>query len=187
LAIGDSIMIDIKTDLEGLLPGIAIDAVVGQHLTQAEATVPTLKANGDVGNRLIVELGTNGPFTPTQLKAFLGSLGPMERIVLLNTRVSQPWQTQVNQVIATVAATYPNAVLVDWYAASAGHPTYFWTDGIHVNPTGQRVLATLIVQALNTPPPTTTTTTTTTAPKATPPKPKGAGHKGTTTTAAAAK
>ncbi len=114
LAIGDSIMIDVKTDLEALLPGIAIDAVVGQHLGQAQATVPNLKADGDVGNRLIVELGTNGPFTPTELKTFLNSLGPMQKVVLINTRVTQPWQTQVNQVIATVAASYPNTTLLDW-------------------------------------------------------------------------
>ncbi len=42
---------------------------------------------------------------------------------------------------------YPNkAVLVDWYAASAGHPEYFW-DGIHLTPRGARAYTDLIAAA----------------------------------------
>jgi hypothetical protein len=33
--------------------------------------------------------------------------------------------------------------LVDWYAASADHPEYFW-DGIHLTPRGARAYADLI-------------------------------------------
>ncbi|HVX23524.1 MAG TPA: acyltransferase family protein [Acidimicrobiales bacterium] len=182
LAIGDSIMIDVKTDLQAALPGINIDAYVGQQLVQALDDVPTLKADGDVGNRLVLELGTNGPFTATQLKTLLNQMGPPEKIVLINTRVPRPWQTTVNNTIDAVARTYPNATVLNWYAASAGHPTWFYTDGIHLNPTGAKQLATLIVQALSTPPPTTTTTTTTTAPRATTTTKAKGRSKGTTTT-----
>jgi peptidoglycan/LPS O-acetylase OafA/YrhL len=171
LAIGDSIMIDVAPYLQQMLPGINIDGAVGQQLYEAQETVPTLKTNGDVGNKLIIELGTNGPYSPTQLKTLLNSLGPMQKIVLVNTRVPRPWQTQVNQVIATVASSYPNVTLLNWYADSANHPTWFYTDGIHLNPTGAKELATLMVQALNAPlpkpTPTTTSPTTTTAPKST--------------------
>ena len=181
LAIGDSIMIDVKTDLQALLPGINIDAFVGQQLVEALNDVPTLKANGDVGNRLVLELGTNGPFTATQLKTLLNQLGPSQKIVLINTRVPRPWQTTVNNTLNEVARTYPNATVLNWYAASGGHPTWFYTDGIHLNPTGAHHMATLIVQALNTPPPTTTTTTTTTVPKTTTTKAKGQSKNTTTT------
>jgi peptidoglycan/LPS O-acetylase OafA/YrhL len=166
-AIGDSIMIDVAPYLQQMLPGVDIDAKVGQQLVQVLATVPTLKADGDVGNRLIIELGTNGPYSPTQLRTLLNSLGPMQKIVLVNTHVPRPWQTQVNQVIATVAASYPNITLLNWNADSANHPTYFYTDGVHLNPTGAKYLATLMVQALNAPLPKATTTTTAAAPKTT--------------------
>jgi peptidoglycan/LPS O-acetylase OafA/YrhL len=152
-AIGDSIMVDASTDLEAMLPGIVIDAKVGQQLYQVQSTVPQLKANGDIGDRLILELGTNGPYSTTQLETLLNSLGPMKRIVLVNTRVPRPWQTQVNATIATVAAHYPNATLVNWFADSANDPQYFYTDGIHLNPTGAQYYASLIVQALDAPSP----------------------------------
>jgi len=153
-AIGDSIMVDASTDLEAMLPGIVIDAKVGQQLYQVQNTVPQLKANGDIGNRLILELGTNGPYSVTQLETLLNSLGPMKKIVLINTRVPRPWQTQVNATIATVAAHYPNTTLMNWYADSANDPQYFYTDGIHLNPAGAQYYASLIVQALDAPLPT---------------------------------
>ena len=52
-----------------------------------------------------------------------------------------------NEVLADGARRYPDrAVLVDWYAASAGHPEYFW-DGIHLTPRGARAYADLIAAA----------------------------------------
>jgi len=150
-AIGDSIMVDASPYLTQMLPGIVIDAKVGQQLYQVQATVPSLEANGDIGTRLILELGTNGGYTVTQLETLLTSLGPMKKIVLVNTRVPDPWQTEVNATMATVAAAYPNVTLMNWYADSANSPQYFYTDGIHLNPVGARVYASLIVQALDAP------------------------------------
>ena len=69
-AIGDSIMVDAAPYLQQLLPGIAIDAQVGQQLYQVQAAVPQLKAEGVVGNRLILELGTNGPYSAAQLQTW---------------------------------------------------------------------------------------------------------------------
>jgi peptidoglycan/LPS O-acetylase OafA/YrhL len=164
-AIGDSIMIDMAPDLQRMLPGIIIDAQVGQQLYQVQSQVAQLKAAGDIGNQLILELGTNEFFSVAQLESLLNSLGPMKKIVLANTRVPEPWEIPVNQTIATVAQTYPNATLVDWYTASANQPQYFEPDGIHLSPAGSQYYATLITQALEAPPPPPPTTTTTTVPK----------------------
>ncbi len=147
-AIGDSVLVDAATDLQHLLPGIVIDAKVGQQLYQVQATVPSLKANGDIGTRVVIELGTNGPYSAAQLTGLLNSLGPLQEVVLINTRVPRPWQTQVNTTIATVAKTYPHATLLNWYAASGANPQDFYTDGIHLNPGGSQYFATLIANAL---------------------------------------
>ena len=106
-----------------MLPGIAIDAQVGQQLYQVQRSVAQLKAEGAVGDRLILELGTNGPYTVSQLEHLINSFGPLRRIVLVNTRVPRPWQDQVNETIAAVAETYPNATVVDWYGDSAAYPS----------------------------------------------------------------
>ncbi len=150
-AIGDSIMVDAAPYLEQLLPGITIDAKVGQQLVQAQADVAQLRAQGLIGDRVIVELGTNGPFTAQQLEAFLASLGPMRRIVLVNTRVPRPWEQPVNATIDAVAQITPHARLVDWYDASAATPQYFYPDGVHLDPAGARFYASLLAQAVEAP------------------------------------
>ena len=166
-AIGDSVMVDAAPYLQQMLPGIVIDAQVGQQLYQVQDQAAQLKANGDIGNRLILELGTNGYYSVAQLQSLLTSLGPMKKVVLVNTRVPQPWEQAVNQTIAAVAQSDPQVTVVDWYDASAATPQYFYPDGIHLNPQGAQYYASLLVKALDTPvppPPTSTTTTTTTTP-----------------------
>jgi peptidoglycan/LPS O-acetylase OafA/YrhL len=152
-AIGDSIMIDADPYLQQLLPGIVVDAQIGQQLTQVAADVGQLKAQGDVGTRLILELGTNGYYSPTQLVALLHALGPMRRIVLVNTRETRPWEQGVNQTIAQVARSYPNTTMVDWYTVSANQPQYFEPDGVHLTPTGARAYASLLARAVQPPTP----------------------------------
>ena len=106
-----------------------------------------------MGNRLILELGTNGPYTVAQLETLLNSLGPMRKIVLVNTHVPRPWQQQVNDTIAAVAQTYPNAVMVDWNADSANCSQCLYPDGVHLDPAGARYYASLLAAALVAAPP----------------------------------
>ncbi len=147
-AIGDSIMIDAAPYLKKYLPGIAIDAVVGQQIWQVQAAVPQLKKEGAVGNRLIIELGTNGGYTPSELLQLINSLGHMKKIVLVTALVPDPWESEVNSSIATVARTLPNVSVVNWYKIGQKHPNYFYPDHIHLNPVGAKFYAKLIVRAL---------------------------------------
>ncbi|MGH8988850.1 MAG: acyltransferase family protein [Acidimicrobiales bacterium] len=149
--IGDSIMVDAAPYIQQMLPAAVIDAQIGQQLYQVQEAVPQLKKDGDVGDELVLELGTNGYYTAAQLKTLLDSLGQMRRIVLVNTRETRPWEQGVNQSIATVARTYPNTTLVNWYGISASTPQYFYPDGIHLDPQGAHYYASLLVHALDTP------------------------------------
>jgi peptidoglycan/LPS O-acetylase OafA/YrhL len=151
--IGDSIMVDAAPYLRRMLPGAVIDAVIGQQLSDVQAEVPELRRQGDVGDELVLELGTNGYYSPTQLETLLRSLGPMRRIVLVNTRETRPWEQAVNQSIATVAHSYPHTTMVNWYALGANNPQYFYPDGVHLDPQGARYYASLLVHALESPPP----------------------------------
>jgi peptidoglycan/LPS O-acetylase OafA/YrhL len=147
-AIGDSVMIDIAPYLQKLLPGIVIDAHIGRQMYEAPNVVSQLKSKGNLGKCVIVELGTNGPFTKNQLESLLGSLGNPQQIVLVNTRVPRPWQNVVNSTLADVAASHPNITLVDWYGASAGHDAFFYPDGVHLNPEGSKFYASLVAKAV---------------------------------------
>jgi lysophospholipase L1-like esterase len=54
----------------------------------------------------------------------------------------------VNDTLAAVVPKYPNAVLVDWKAASVNHPEYFVEDGVHLTAGGADAYADLIARNL---------------------------------------
>jgi peptidoglycan/LPS O-acetylase OafA/YrhL len=152
-AIGDSIMIDLASSLANALPGITVDGVVSRQMNQLQDVLGTMRAEGRLGHQLVIELGTNGPFDESQLVSTLRSLGPMQRIVLVNAREPRPWESDVNQALADAAHQVDHTTVVDWHGASAGHPEYFFDDGVHPNATGASVLSGLIAHALAPTPP----------------------------------
>ncbi|AEF16637.1 acyltransferase 3 [Thermoanaerobacterium xylanolyticum LX-11] len=141
--IGDSILIDTKPYLEEMLPGITIDGKVGRQMYQAKDVVKNLKAKGKI-DTLIVELGTNGPFTEDQLLSFLKSAEPVKRVILVNVRVPRPWESIVNETLSKVSSEYPHTTLIDWYKASYGHDSFFSPDAVHLEPSGAKYFASLI-------------------------------------------
>ncbi len=145
--IGDSILIDTKPYLEEMLPGITIDGKVGRQMYQAKDVVKTLKAKGKI-DTLIVELGTNGPFTEDQLLSLLKSAEPVKHVILVNVRVPRPWESIVNETLSKVSSEYPHTTLVDWYKASYGHDSFFSPDAVHLEPSGAKYFASLIANAV---------------------------------------
>ncbi|MBV8194835.1 MAG: acetyltransferase [Candidatus Dormibacteraeota bacterium] len=152
-AIGDSIMIDVAPFLQALVPGAEIDGQVSRQMYQLSDLLDSMRAAGTLRSRLVIELGTNGPFDEAQLASTLRSLGPMKRIVLVNTQVPRDWEQDVNDTLVRVAKEVPATTLVDWYTTSAGHPEWFDDDGVHPNPSGAQVMASMIARAVNPPAP----------------------------------
>lgn len=147
-AIGDSVMLDAAPFLEKMLPGIVVDGKVGRQMRQAADVVERLKAEGRLGDRIIIELGTNGPFNKKQLRSLLQSLGEDKQILLVNTRVPRKWQDAVNADIAEVSNEFGNAAVVDWYSASEGKDEYFYRDGVHLKRSGASFYASMLVEAV---------------------------------------
>jgi len=147
-AIGDSVILDAAPYLEKNLPGIVVDGKVGRQMSQAQKVVDKLKANGKLGSRVIIELGTNGPFNSKQLRELLSSLSDVQQIVLVNTRVPKKWQDTVNSALEEAAADFPNATLVDWYSSSEGKDSYFTADGVHLQKKGAEFYAALVAEAV---------------------------------------
>ncbi|NOU71313.1 acyltransferase family protein [Paenibacillus sp. LMG 31458] len=147
-AIGDSVILDAAPFLEKKLPRIVIDGKVGRQMSQAQEVVDQLKANGKLGSRVIIELGTNGPFNSKELRKLLTSLGEVQQIVLVNTRVPKKWQDTVNSALKEVSADYQNATLVDWYSSSQGKDDYFSKDGVHLNQEGAKFYAELVAKGI---------------------------------------
>jgi len=146
--IGDSILIDAKPYLEEMLPGITIDGKVGRQMYQAKDVVKSLKAEGKISDTLIVELGTNGPFTEDQLLSLLKAAEPVKHIILVNVRVPRPWESVVNKTLNKVSSEYPHTTLIDWYKASYGHDSFFSPDAVHLEPSGAKYFASLIAKTI---------------------------------------
>ncbi|KMZ44206.1 MULTISPECIES: acyltransferase family protein [Bacillales] len=146
--IGDSVMLDVAPYLKNLLPGSTINGKVGRQLSDAQDVVDQLKTKGKLGNVVIIELGTNGPFSENTLVNLMNSLKDVRQIVLVNTRVPRPWEQVVNSALEEAANQFSNVTLVDWYAASANKDSYFARDGVHLVEEGAKVYVSLVVEAI---------------------------------------
>lgn len=148
LAIGDSVMLDIASNLNKIYPNITIDGKVGRQLNQAIELAPTYAAFNDANKAVIIELGTNGYFTDKEIDNLLNSFNKAH-IYLVNVRVPRQWEKQVNNALNKKAKERDNVTLIDWYSASINHPEYFVSDGVHLQPKGIEALTSLIDQALS--------------------------------------
>lgn len=150
LAIGDSVLADAGWALLEAVPGITVDAVVGRQLVDAADSVRGWEAKVPL-HRVVLSLGTNGPFPPERLDELLAELQDVRRVVLVNVRMPRSWEAEVNAQLAAATGRWPNVVLVDWHAFSHDKTELFARDGIHVNRSGARSLAMLIAAGLATP------------------------------------
>lgn len=148
-AIGDSVILDVAPYLSKKVPGIVIEGEIGRQMAKAQEVVDQLKAQGRLGKKVIIELGTNGSFSSKQLRNLLDSLSDAEQILLVNTRVPRKWENNVNHNISKVSSEYSNTTVVDWYSASEGKDDYFYEDGVHLKPEGSKYYASLLAKALD--------------------------------------
>ena len=147
--IGDSVMLGSEGALRATFGDILqIDAAVSRQFGDAVELAGLLAAAGQLGERVVVHLGTNGIIRPEQFDALMQALAAVPRVVVLNTNVPRPWEGPVNELLAAAVPTYPNAVLVDWKAISGAHPEWFIADGVHLTPDGANNYAQVIAQHL---------------------------------------
>lgn len=143
LAVGDSVMLGAQSALVHAMPGLRVDAKVGRQFDSVRDVVGWYAAEGLIPGALVVHAGTNGTFTDADVDRLMQLAGP-RRVLLVNAKVSRPWQDLVNQRLAAAAGRHENAVLVDWYSLASAHPEWFAQDGAHLRPDGARAYAELI-------------------------------------------
>jgi hypothetical protein len=143
-AIGDSVMLGSAGPLQKQVELSVLDAQVGMQVSYAVDVLRSRQAAGQLGDTVVVHLGNNGVFTRGQFEEMMRVLEDADRVVFVNVRVAQAWERPNNEVIAAGVARHPKAELVDWYSASAGQPELFVSDGVHLQPPGQRLYAAMI-------------------------------------------
>jgi hypothetical protein len=133
--------------LEALDPHLTVDAVVGRQAYDTLGAVVAASKSGRLAPIVVIHTGDNGVISPGQLSSTLARLKDRQRVVLINDRVPRDWQDPNNDLLARTAARFPNVVLLDWHSLSHRHDSWFYSDGIHLNPSGTPHFAHMIITA----------------------------------------
>jgi peptidoglycan/LPS O-acetylase OafA/YrhL len=147
-AIGDSVMVGAAGELNRALGNPTIQADVGLQAADLIAILQRRRAAGQLGDVVVVHIGTNGTFNEEQFDEVMQELKGVRKAVFVNVKAPRTWEQTNNDMLAEGVQRYPNAELVDWHAASAGRPDFFVEDGVHLQLEGQRAYADLIAARL---------------------------------------
>jgi peptidoglycan/LPS O-acetylase OafA/YrhL len=143
-AIGDSVMLAAAQQLRAVLPGSYIDAQVSRQMSQGIAVLRQLALQGELRPIVVVGLGTNGPIPRPLVRALLAVAGPQRTLVLVNTFVPRPWQSEVNAVVAAAARRYGDVTMANWYTTIRNRTGLLWGDGVHPQPAGAVLYARMV-------------------------------------------
>jgi peptidoglycan/LPS O-acetylase OafA/YrhL len=146
--LGDSVLLGVSQWLSAEMNVIKVDAVVGRQATEVRRLAEALALEVPLPEVVVLDLGNNGTIDEATFRATLHALRGCRKVVVVNARVPRKWQDDGDDLMARLIPDYPNAVLADWRAASAGHPEYLNADGVHANVTGAKVYTALVVKAL---------------------------------------
>ena len=150
-ALGDSVMLGAALELEKRFGSMDIDARVGRQPAAAIDVLRSYQAAGQLGPIVIVHIGNNGPFTANQIDEGMQLLADVRHVIFVNVKAPRPWEGPNNATLAQKVQQYPNAALVDWYAASHDRPELFYDDGVHLRPEGAKAYAVLMATVLQSP------------------------------------
>ncbi len=144
IAIGDSVMLASAPELAAAMPGIYINALVSRAMIAGVVIVQDLAASKRLRPILVVGLGTNGPIALSQIQQLRRAIGPHRWLLLVNTFVPRPWESEVNTTVAAAVRRYPNVLLINWHKAIEHHTDLLWSDGIHPMPIGGKLYSKVV-------------------------------------------
>jgi peptidoglycan/LPS O-acetylase OafA/YrhL len=147
-AFGDSVMLGAAPQLRATIAHVSVSAVEGRQARDVFADIAQHQAAGTLGTCVVIHTGDNGIIAPDDLSRALASLHDRSRVVVLTDRVARDWQGPNNDTLHAAVPRFPNAVLVDWYGIANPHRDWFYRDGLHLRPPGQRAYAEAVAAAL---------------------------------------
>ena len=144
---GDSVILGIRSLLEGYEPVELINARVGRQLPEL-IDVVRVDVRSVPESIAIVNLGNNGAITEEKVRELFELLKDQPYFIVVNAAVPRGWREANNEIIASLIDQYPNGRLVDWDRISTDRPEYFAPDGVHLVPTGANVYVSSILEVL---------------------------------------
>jgi peptidoglycan/LPS O-acetylase OafA/YrhL len=146
LFVGASVMLAAQPALAARWPKGRIDAAVGRQVLDVIARLEAYRNEGTLPNRVVVQVGENGPLWRSDADKLREVLRGVDEVVLMNVRVPRSWEPEVNDMLKEIKKGWRQATIADWYAASADPSLLF--DQAHPDPAGQKVYADVVAAAL---------------------------------------
>ena len=144
---GDSVILGIRNVLASYERIELINARVGRQigeLIEVARTDQKFVADSPV----VLNLGNNNRLIESDVIALFEIVKDQPRVIVVNTAVPRSWRDENNAIISEVSSRYPNTTLIDWQKLSEGHPEYFASDGVHLNPPGVNAYVSAILEVL---------------------------------------
>jgi peptidoglycan/LPS O-acetylase OafA/YrhL len=144
---GDSVILGIRNVLASYERIELINARVGRQigeLIEVARTDHKFVADSPV----VLNLGNNNRLVESDVTALFEIVKDQPRVIVVNTAVPRSWRDENNEIISRVSSRYPNTTLIDWQKLSEGHPEYFASDGVHLNPPGVNAYVSAILEVL---------------------------------------
>lgn len=167
-AVGDSVMLGAREHLRALRDvRVSVDAVVCRQathsvpgpvtcagtsfpegITSGLAVLREARARGELGDAVVLMLGSNEGITAPQFEELMQELADVPLVVWMTNTVR--WQRKTNDVLRAGVERHPNAMVLDWARHSRGKP-WFGKDRIHLNRAGRTAFADLVASGLRSP------------------------------------
>ena len=147
LAVGDSVMLGSARKLTA--QGVVVDAVKNRQVLEALQVFNYYKSINQLGENVVIHLGTNGTTNETTFDRVMGALSDVDRVLVLTVRVpGREYQNINNGIINALPLKYPHVTILDWLDYSKTHKEWFASDGIHPNKEGQDNYVAFIMKGL---------------------------------------
>lgn len=147
VVIADSVAGDADWYFKEHVRGGLLDSYVGRRPDQGLSVLKDYLSQNAVGNVVVLACFSNVPTTDDVMDELVEACGD-RAVYLVNVRIPEREQAQINDSIQRVADRYDNAHVIDWYAASEGHDDWIYADGEHLTPEGQPHYIDLITNAV---------------------------------------
>lgn len=115
--------------------GFTVNAVQGRTFSEGMAALDA--TTQELPKRVVLGLGTNGPFTDEEFAAAMERLRGHEVFwvtIHLPDEERYSFANALNGAIARNIMKYPNVHLIDWDIIADEHPEWLYDDGIHLQP-----------------------------------------------------
>lgn len=145
--IADSVAGDADWYFSEHTPDGLLDSYVGRRPDQALSVLQGYLDQNVVGDIVILDSFSNVPANDATMQSLIEACGN-RKVYLVNVRIPEVEQDQINKMLARYAEEYDNVTLIDWYSYSEGHDDWIYPDGEHLTPEGQPYYVDLITNAI---------------------------------------